>query len=157
MRRTGQYGRLTSVNVEYPTASDLLQMVKNIPTKIQVLRYKSRDDGNWFGAFQVILSNGMSSPVFKANNVNDQNMQSFNIPDYSLVKRINGTKSCTICCLIFSKKDGTQIAKVETYAGKPYGTDSLIDDSEEIIGVYGHWSAGEFNNLGFIVWQPPQL
>jgi hypothetical protein len=39
---------------------------------------------------------------------------------------------------MFSKKDGTQIEKVETYTGYPYGTETVIEDSEEIIGIYGH-------------------
>ena len=90
IRRTGLYGCGTSVNVEYPTASDLLQMGENIPNNITDLKYLA--NGDCFFAFQVTLSNGISSPVFKADGANDQNMQSFNIPDYSLVKRVNGTK-----------------------------------------------------------------
>ena len=68
-------------------------------------------------------------------------MQSFNVPDYSLVKRVNGTKvfgDDRLCCLILSKADGTQIAKVETQAGKPYGPEFVLNASEEIIGIYGY-------------------
>ena len=66
-------------------------------------------------------------------------MQSLPISDYSLVKRVNGTKqdSYSIRCLIFSKKDGTQLAKVEKETGKAFDTDFKIEDSEEIIGIYG--------------------
>ncbi len=69
-------------------------------------------------------------------------MQSFNVPDYSVVKRVNGSKqegsgSGYLRCLMFSKKDGTQIAKVETETGYPYGTEFAIGDSEEIIGICG--------------------
>ena len=39
MRKTGLYGYNTKVNVEWPTANDLLQMVKNIPKKIKDLKY----------------------------------------------------------------------------------------------------------------------
>ena len=93
MRRTGYYGLNSGDNIEWPTASDLLQMAQNIPVKIQVLKYQrsTYSEGKHFGAFQVILSNGMSSPVFNATNTNDQGMQWVNIPDYSLVKRVNGT------------------------------------------------------------------
>jgi hypothetical protein len=56
----------------------------------------------------------VASPVFTANDVTDQDMQSFNIPDFSLVKRVNGTKGDYLRCLMFSKKYGTQIEKVET-------------------------------------------
>ncbi len=38
---------------------------------------------------------------------------------------------------MFSKKDGSQLAKVETLAGRPYDTDFKIEDYEEIIGIYG--------------------
>ncbi len=63
------------------------------------------------------------------------------IKDYSQVKIINGSKqengSYGILCLMFSKKDGSQLAKVEILAGEPYDTDFKIEDSEEIIGIYG--------------------
>jgi hypothetical protein len=41
-------------------------MVKNMPKKIADFRHKtSTTDKNFFGAFQVVLSNVMASPVFK--------------------------------------------------------------------------------------------
>ena len=94
MRKTGLFGLDTRINVEWPTASDLLQMANNIPTKIKDLKYKqiSYNDGSkYFDAFQVILSNGISSPILKGGYKNIQEMQSFNVPDFSLVKRVNGT------------------------------------------------------------------
>ena len=67
MRKTGLYGSTSiGVNIEWPTASDLLQMAKNMPNKIKDLKHKKSTNPNYFGAFQVILSNGMSSPVFTA-------------------------------------------------------------------------------------------
>ena len=85
-------------------------------------------------------------------------MQSVPVPDYSLVKRVNGTKQgYTLTCLIFSKKDGSQIAKVETLSGFPYDTEIVIADSEEIIGIYG-WKNGDYvYQLGFLVWTPPRF
>ncbi len=86
----------------------------------------------------MVLSNGLSSAVFTAPGTNDQDMLSFNIPDYSQVKRVKGTKQgYYLCGLIFSKKDGTQIEKVETCAGYPNGTEFVLDDAEEIIGIFG--------------------
>jgi hypothetical protein len=41
---------------------------------------------------------------------------------------------------MFSTKDGTQLAKVETRAGVSYDTDFKIEDYEEIIGIYGYES-----------------
>jgi hypothetical protein len=67
-------------------------------------------------------------------------MQSVNVPDFSLVKRVNGSKSGfghSLRCLMFSKRDFTLIAKVEIESGYPYGPEFVIADSEEIIGIYG--------------------
>ena len=119
MRKTGLYGFNSDENIEWPTANDLLQMANNFPTKIKDLKYKSDTGLKGFGAFQVILSNGMSSPVFNADSTNFQDMQSLNISDYSLVKRFNGTKQnsqINLSCLIFSKKNGIEITKVEMKA-----------------------------------------
>jgi hypothetical protein len=82
------------------------------------------------------------------------------IKDFSQVKRVNGTKQNggnVIYCLIFSTKDGTELAKVETSAGKPYDADFKIEDFEEIIGIYGHEYGNLIFQFGFIVWQPPHL
>ncbi len=58
---------------------------------------------------------------------------------------------------MFSTKDGTQLAKVETYAGVPYDTDIKIEDSEEIIGIYGEGYTKIIWQLGFLIWTPPKL
>jgi hypothetical protein len=39
MRKTGLYGYNTDFNMEWPLASDLLQMAKNFPMKIRELKY----------------------------------------------------------------------------------------------------------------------
>ena len=106
----------------------------------------------------MVLSNGVSSAVFTAPGTNDQDMLSFNIPDYSQVKRVNGTKQgLNLCCLIFSKKDGTQIEKVETNTNGSYGKEFVLDDAEEIIGIFGIKDSNSITGLGFIVWKPPRL
>jgi hypothetical protein len=44
-------------------------MVENMPTKIADFRYaKSTVNSIAFGTFQVVLSNGMASPLMKAEN-----------------------------------------------------------------------------------------
>ena len=68
MRRTECYG-YTDYDVDFvwPLPKDLLQMQKNIGLKIKDLKCKiCSKDNSGFGAFQVILSNGTSSPVFTA-------------------------------------------------------------------------------------------
>ncbi len=87
-------------------------------------------------------------------------MQSVNIQDYSQVKRVNGTiKDKNLCYLIFNKKDGTEIAKVQTSAERDYGTEFVLDDAEEIIGIFGKrdFSINVIDGLGFIVWKPPRI
>ncbi len=104
----------------------------------------------------MILSNGVASPVFTATGQDAQGLQSFAIPDYSQVKRINGTNTGSwLCHLSFGKKDGSQITKVE-YLSLSLGTETVIADDEEIIGVFGTKEVHAVA-LGFIVWKPPKF
>ncbi len=121
MRNTQCYGYTASkpANFQFPTAQELLQMLKdNISIKLKDLKYKqSTKDKRYFSGFQVILSNGVASPVFTATGQDAQGLQSFAIPDYSQVKRINGTYTGNyLSHLSFGKKDGSQITKVEYYS-----------------------------------------
>jgi hypothetical protein len=69
IRRTGLYGNNFDINFEWPKVDDLRNMVKNMPKKIADFRHKTyTNDSRFFGAFQVVLSNGMASPVFKGGN-----------------------------------------------------------------------------------------
>jgi hypothetical protein len=38
-----------------------------------------------------------------------------------------------------------------------YGTDFVLDDAEEIIGIFGKKDSKCIDALGFIVWKPPQF
>ena len=68
MRKSSCYGlENKSVDFEWPKPSDLRQMANKKLIKLAQLNYNqgsTRSDR--FGAFQVILSNGESSPVFAA-------------------------------------------------------------------------------------------
>ncbi len=68
-------------------------------------------------------------------------MQPFAIPDYAAVKRVKGTilidNGYSLHKLSFSKKDGTEITKVELSDSSGYGPEFVLDDSEEIIGIFG--------------------
>ena len=67
MRKTPFYGWDHSVDFEWPKANDLMQMLNNTKIRIKELKYQPRPPGNdVFGAFQVILKNGVSSPIFTA-------------------------------------------------------------------------------------------
>ena len=98
-------------------------MLKTTPIiKAADLKYKKKSDNNsYFGGFQLILSNGKSSPVFLADVQDATNLQSFAIADYSVVKRIKGSDgSNQLQKLSFSKRDGLDITKVELYESRPY-------------------------------------
>jgi hypothetical protein len=140
MRNTECWGHKShAVNFSWPPAQDLLQMLKSTPSiKVKDLKYKKRSNNNsWFGGFQLILSNGTSSPVFLASGQDATNLQSFGVADYSVVKKIKGSyNSNDLSKLNFAKRDGSEIAKVEL-CDLPYGPESVLDDDEEIIGIFG--------------------
>ena len=96
--------------------------------------------------------------MFAGNGQGTQGLQSFAIPDYSQVKRINGTVTNTwLYGLSFGKKDGSQITKVEVQS-YTFGQEAVLADDEEIIGIYGTKEVSTyFSQLGFIVWKPPKL
>ena len=89
-------------------------------------------------------------------------MQPIAISDFADVKRVKGTillaNGNGLHKLTFSKKDGTEIAKVELYSRKAYGPEFMLDDSEEIIGIFGTKDPSpDLYQLGFIVWKPPRF
>jgi hypothetical protein len=141
MRNTESWGgKSYAVNFSWPPAQDLLQMLKSTPNiKVKDLKYKIKsDNGNYFGGFQLTLSNGTSSPVFLAKGQDATNLQSFGVADYSVVKKIKGSDTSNqIQKLNFAKKDGSEIDKVELYPSIPYGPESVLADDEEIIGIFG--------------------
>ena len=116
MRKTACYGCTYTVDFEWPKEKDLLQMLSNGPMRIQDLKYRKTSGGSRFDAFQLLLSNGILSPLFAAKGTNDQNLVSIEIKDYAIVKRVKGSKQQTpndLHKLSFGKKDGTEITKVE--------------------------------------------
>ena len=70
MRKSGCYGCNTKpIDFDWPKPSDLRQMSKKTLIKLAQLKYKiSSANSGRFGAFQMVLSNGESSPVFAAKN-----------------------------------------------------------------------------------------
>jgi hypothetical protein len=79
--------------------------------------------------------------VFKATGHDDQDLKSFEIPDYSVIKRINGTeqnywRGNSLLGLSFAKKDGTVLTKI-SLGNATFGKETILSDEEEIIGIYG--------------------
>ena len=99
--------------------------------------------------------------MFTGEGENDQGLQPFAISDFADVKRVKGKKLesfGSLNKLCFSKKDGTEIAKVELTFDYEYGPEFVLDDSEEIIGIFGTKDTHDFIlQLGFIVWKPPHF
>ena len=123
---------------------------------IKAVGFKWKKNGSWIGAFQVIMSNGCNSPVFLGKNQNADNLEEVKITPQ--VKKIRGSVIGTcISMLYFQDKDGTEIAKIVS-SERNFAPDQILEDDEEIIGVYGTKSIndyGLFSSLGFIVWKPP--
>ena len=95
--------------------------------------------------------------MFTAKGINDQNLLTFAIPDYSVVKVLKGTEQGAnsgnwLHKLKFKDIDRKTITKVEPADKKPYA-EIIIDNSEKIIGIYGTKDQDSWiNQLGFIVW-----
>ncbi len=108
---------------------------------------------------QIILSNGTASPLFTAKIQDTKNLQSLTIADYSVIKRVKGSVGGRVIHkLSFGKKDGSEITKVELSTYEVYGTDFVLADEEEIIGIFGTNNVTEYiDQLGFIVWKPPKI
>ena len=106
--------------------------------------YKSGKDK--FGSIKVQLSYGGNEFNAKDNKFieyatkyeNCDTYTRINIQDFTLVKRIKGSgQGDYLRQLHFGKKDGTQITEVKLENANQYGPETLLDDDEEIIGVYG--------------------
>jgi hypothetical protein len=41
--------------------------------------------------------------------------------------------------------------------GKGYDSDFKIEDSEEIIGIYGSDYSDSIGSIGFLIWTPPKF
>ena len=66
MRKTECFGgNRKPFDFEWPLPTDLFNMRKNSQIKIKSLKFK-KTSGNGLGALQVILKNGISSPVLTA-------------------------------------------------------------------------------------------
>jgi hypothetical protein len=69
MRKSVCFGRNSNPeDFEWPKPSDLRKMSKKTLIKLAKLNYNIDSTGRRFGAFQVVLSNGESSPVFLSKN-----------------------------------------------------------------------------------------
>ena len=142
----------------WPTQLDLLKMPLNQPVRAVKLRWKNnRQNADYFGAIQVVLSNGVESPVFFGRTQNADNLREIALSPE--IKKIRGTKNGEWPTqVIFQNKAGDEIANMFCRRAN-FAADQDINE-EEIIGVYGHCNShcsGLFKNLGFIVWVPPKV
>lgn len=75
---------------KWPSTFELLEMPRDKPIEIAKLRWKkSSQNSNYFGAIQVVLTNGIKSPVFLANGEKAENLIEVAISPQ--IRRIKGT------------------------------------------------------------------
>ena len=130
------------------------------PIQVAKLRWKKNSNSNaYFGAIQVVLSNGVESPVFLGKTQTAQDM--IEVPITPAIRKIRGSiNNYWLFQVIFQSKEGQELQKMESYAHNKFASDQLLADGEEIIGVYGtkdQHANGYFSSLGFIVWVPPKF
>ena len=132
-------------------------MPKDQPIRAEVLKWKvSNACGSYFGGIQVILSNGVASPLFLAKDQNSDNLQEIKINSDNT--QIRGTYNSTILLSVhFLAKNGGEISKILPNTSTT-NIDIDLAEGEEIIGVYGIKDQAQyFWSLGFIVWKPPKF
>ena len=130
------------------------------PIQVAKLRWKKNSNSSsYFGAIQVVLSNGVESPVFLGKTQTAQDM--IEVPITPDIRKIRGSiNNNWLFQVIFQSKEGQELQKMESYANNNFASDQLLADGEEIIGVYGttvESGYSGFSSLGFIVWVPPKF
>ena len=130
------------------------------PIQVAKLRWKKNtSDARFFGAIQVVLSNGVESPVFLGKTQNTQDMIEVLITPS--IRKIRGTNNANwLYQIIFQSKEGQELQRMESYASNQFANDQVLAEGQEILGVYGTKDLngnGCFNSLGFIVWVPPKF
>ena len=111
-------------------------MPRDQTIKATGLKWKKNSlNTNFIGAFQVIISNGCHSPIFLGKTQNADNLEEVKITPQ--VKKIRGSVIGNhISMIYFQDKDGTEIAKIVA-SERSFAPDQILEDDEEIIGVYG--------------------
>jgi hypothetical protein len=130
-------------------------MPKDKPIQAIGFKWKNRDV--YISGIQVIMSNGCHSPVFLGKGMNADNLQEIKITPQ--IKKIRGTfvGGYYVKNIYFQDKNGVEISRIVP-GNERFAPDVILEDEEEIIGVYGTKDVntdGNFYSLGFIVWKPP--
>ena len=102
------------------------------------------------------LSNGVSSPVFTARQQDDSNFKTVNITNSAQIRRISARRS-NVGRITFMDAKGQELYKLQTDDAGERFPDEVLNEGEEIIGIYGAYTTYQFMNyLGIIVWKPPR-
>ena len=128
------------------------------PVQVVKLRWKKSSYCDCFGAIQVVLSNGIESPVFLAENQTADNLTEVPINACNIA-RIRGTNNNNwLYEIVLQDKDGLTQALMQAKASGQFGADQLLMEGEQIVGVHGSKNRNNyFACLGFIVWTPPRF
>lgn len=145
------------VDFTWPTQDELLKFPADKPIQETKLKWKASQAAlQCLGGFQIILSNGLSSPAFMHSSTNSTNMNEVVLTNN--IKKLGGTKGdLGIREVIFQDAEGKNIGRIFT-ANSNFGPDQELEEGEEIVGIYGN-NTGPSGcySLGFIVWQPPKV
>ena len=128
------------IDFEWPKREDLLEMLKTgLTFKVKSFSFKeSTYCSDRFGAIQVNLTNGKSSPVFTAVDQSPSGLKTINIPDSSLIRKVVG-RSIDIGRVEFYDDKGNEIAGLRTDdSGSNESGTGTLNEGEEVIGLYGY-------------------
>ena len=118
---------------------------------------KCDSDKKNIAAIQVILSNGITSPLFLARNATTSNIERVNITNKQRIEKIKGQQGMngSVSEVYFYEKDGSLITQMVADVVGGYDL-ATLDEGEEIVGVYGTKNKiyDHLDTLGFIVWRP---
>ena len=142
MRKLPKMGnKHEKIDFEWPKREDLLEMLKERQSfKVKSFSFKKCTPScTRFGAIQVNLTNGKSSPVFTAVDQSPSGLKTINIPDSSLIRKVVG-RSIDIGRVEFYDDKGKFIACLKTdYSGSYESGTGTLNEGEEIIGLYGYF------------------
>ena len=76
--------------------------------------------------------------MFAANATNNlTDLTTLEIPDASLITRVQGTNGGYVYHMIFKKMGGTELYRIEQKNSTTLGDDQILQKGEQIIGFYG--------------------
>jgi hypothetical protein len=159
MRKLKHFGSsVEAADFEWPKQEDMLRMPAGKPIRVVGFNWKKSDsDGKAIAGVQVILANGVTSPLFLARGATSENIERVNITADQRIKRIKGQQGAhsNFNEVYFYDSNNNLITQMVASKSGQYDT-LVLEDGDEILGVYGTKNKlyDNLDTLGFIVWKP---